>query len=403
MVKPTTVTHPALKYWLLLIFGLTHLSLNALPDASPATFYGFWETQEEIGDKCILNIKRGGRASCFYAGSASTKITKGRWELIDDRLVITWETGYRDALSVDTASALKREVYNVGSELNHSPDYVAQAYRVDSRIPGSLTRSSPVAAEEAEEKQPAPFALAPPVTKDPAMQAPGGAMRNPFVGYWEVEQSPGGFFGLMTANADRFYLFLDRNGQASVSLRKTKSKDDTKGIWEYTGGSARITWPSGRKDILKKEPNGFQLTSLRKRDDFDDKPESTREARQITAAEAARFFNAGDVRRITMTDLVGLWVAADPQSENIEVIRILGWGNAELLVDGRVEKSGKWKILNDRSLITWADGTRDVLRDEFRWWTRSSYSPNQDVGTAPLERFIVVKRNENELEATTAR
>jgi|TARA_B110000438_G_scaffold301669_1_gene357153 hypothetical protein len=366
--------------------------------ANPSDFYGFWETQEEIGDKCVFNIKRGGRVSCFFVGSASTEITQGTWEVVDSRLVITWESGHRDALSVDNRSTLKREAYNPDSDINGAPDYIAQTYRINSRVPGSLTRSDAEIAEENEGKAPSPFSIAGPSSKDPAMKAPGGAMRNPFVGYWEVEQSPGLFFGLMADNADRFYIFLDRNGQASVSLRKTKSKNDTTGIWSYTDGVAQVTWPSGRKDILQKRPKGFELGSLGRKDDFENKPESRRQARQVNAAEAARYFGAGDIRRTTMTTLRGLWKSIDPDFSDQGAVRILSWGHAELVSEGVVKKTGKWEILSDHSLIVWDDGSRDILRDEFRRWTRATYSPGTDLAGPPAERFIVVKSGEEVIE-----
>lgn len=364
----------------------------------PNRFYGFWETQEEIGDKCVLNIKRGGRVSCFFVGSASNEITQGKWEFLGNRLVITWESGHRDALSADTRSTLKREAYNPDSNISGAPDYVAQAYRINSRVPGSLT--SAVDEDDEEEEKPNPFTITGPSSKDPTMKAPGGAMRNPFVGYWMVEQSPGLFFGLMADTADRFYLFLDRNGQASVSLRKTKSKDDTVGIWSHTDGAAQITWPSGRKDVLERTDSGFKLASLGRKDTFEDKPESRREALQANAAEAARFFNAGDIRRITMTTLLGIWSSVDSKYNNQGIIRILGWGHAELLSNGIVVKVGKWEIFSEHSLITWSDGSSDILRDEFRRWTRATYPVGSDLTGAPEERFVVVKSDEEVIEVS---
>lgn len=352
--------------------------------ATPDDFYGFWQLQEPAGDKCVVNIKRAGRASCFFMGSASSKMAKGQWIIDGERLVVTWESNYRDVFSKGESGVMERQAFRPDQSLSGAPAYVTRADKLDPRLPGSLT---------IERDLNGPPSGGPSV---PPIEAPTNAppLRNPFIGYWMVEQSPGLFFGLLGSGEDRFFLFLDRNGQASMALRKGYDDEALRGTWAFVDGQARITWPSQRKDALVKNPDGgFQLLTFGRKGSFNDRPNERREVRQSSANEASQYFNSGDVRLLTMTDIRGLWAPLDPNYGDQSRVNILGWGNAllETAETGELISRGTWKLFNDHFVITWENGTTDVIRNNLRFWVRERFAANQPIAGAPLYSIRVTK------------
>jgi hypothetical protein len=367
------------------------LHLQAQSNVDPGPFYGFWQLQEPAGDQCVVNIKRGGRASSFFIGSASSKLTRGEWEIEGDRLVLTWESGYRDVFRNWGDGTLDRKAYRPDQSLDGPAAYETRAVRIDPRLPGSLV----IPGERPDSSAPgSPSAPREPTVTTGSGAAPSVPMRNPFIGYWMVEQSPGRLFGLLGSAEDRFYLFLDRNGHASVALRNWDGNNAERGRWEFVNGRAQITWPTGRKDALMKEPNGtFRLLSFRRRDDFSARPDERREARQSTATEAAQYFNSGDVRLLTMTDIRGVWAPADPTFDDQRRIHIQGWGNARMETEdsGEVLKRGTWKLFNDHVVVTWEDGARDVLRNNLVFWTQERFGIGEPISGTPAHSVRVTK------------
>ena len=366
-------------------FGIFLASAAALSGqtAQPSDFLGFWQMQEPAGDQCVVNIKLGRRASCFYIGSASSDLMKGRWAIEGDRLIITWSTGSRDVFKKWGEGTLERQAYHRDQALTDAPAYETRAVRLDPRLPGSLTTDRDPADQQV--STPAPTADS---------ESPAVPMRNPYIGYWEVEQSPGMFFGLIGDASDRFFLFLDRDGHASVTLRKGFNNTTLRGTWEFVDGEARITWPNQRKDALVKAPKGgFRLHSFGKRDQFTDRPNEKREARLMNANEAAHYFNSADVRLLTMTDIRGLWAPVDPNLAEQNLVNILGWGNAQLQTPetGEIITRGTWKLFNDHVVVTWDDGSTDVLRNNLRFWQQERYAPGESTTARPLQNIRVTK------------
>lgn len=379
---------PAIRLMIgMLCFLSAQSLLPAQNSVDPGPFYGFWQMQEPAGDQCVVNIKRGGRASCFYIGSASSEVTKGRWAIEGDSLTISWENGHRDVFKAWGDGTLQRQAFLKGESSPGQPTYETRAMRIDPRMPGSLTVDS---APGDRADTPAPSRRLP--TTDAG--EPAAPMRNPYIGYWMVEQSPGMFFGLIGDSTDRFYLFLDRNGRASVALRSWDDGNTVRGRWEFVDGEARITWPSGRKDALVKDPKGgFRLRSFGRKDTFADKPNERREARQSTPTEAAQYFNSGDVRLLTMTDIRGVWAPGDPAVEDQRLVHIMGWGNAQLKSPetGEPVMRGTWKLFNDHVVVTWDDGSKDVLRSNMVYWVRDHFPIGEAVTGAPAYSTHMVK------------
>jgi len=374
----------SLIVFLLGLAALTPLPAHAQTTTDPGLFYGFWKMQEPAGDECVVNVKRGGRASCFFIGSGSSEVTKGEWEIDGERLVITWETGYRDAFTRWGQGTLERKAYQPDQSLATAPAYTTRAVRLDPRTPGSLTVDS-----SSSDRTPSPPSFS--NSTEPAASTPSAPMRNPFIGYWAVEQSPGLFFGLIGDGSERFYLFLDRNGQASVALREWGGDNTLRGRWEVSGGRAEITWPSGRKDALTKDDNGtFRLLTYGRKDSFADRPDERREARRCEPSEASQYFNSGDVRLLTMTDIRGIWVPRDPAIEDQRRIHILGWGNAQLESStGTIITRGNWKLYNDHVVVSWNDGATDVMRSNLMFWIVDRFAVGEAITGTPTNSFRI--------------
>lgn len=394
--------------WLSFVGAFLALAWTASAATEPETrdpgpFYGFWQMPEPAGDQLVVNIKRGGRASSFWIGSSASEMLTGTWVRNGEELTVHWASGHRDVFSRMGDAALVRNSYRAGQDLDEAPFFETRAVKIDSRIPGSLavnSASSPQGTGSVAAPQSVPSTATPAETR-----AAGIALQNPFVGYWEIEQSPGGFFGFGARGTDRFYLHLERNGRAQVSLRRWTGDNSAHGRWEIVDGEARITWPSGLKDtLLETGDNEFKLESYSRNTEFEGKPEGRRAARSAPPAMAAQYFNAGDVRLLTMTDIRGTWAPIDAQliSEEPWVI-IEGWGNASLQSStGNNLKRGNWKLFNDHLVVTWEDGSKDLLRNNLQYWTRERFAPGEPVTGSPISVYRVTKINPGRSVETSA-
>lgn len=354
----------------------------------PGAFYGFWQVPEPAGDACIIIIKRGGRLSCFWTGSGSKKILQGSWIIDGERMIATWETNHIDILTKQGENAIERRVYEAGMPLSGEPLYVARGVRVDSRIPGSLTtRDTPQAASpDAPQSEPAPSA------------APATPIVSPHVGFWKVAQ-PTGFMGMGRAEP-HFYLRLDRGGRASIALRSWHAPASNEGEWQVDGDAIRIDWPDGRRDLLRPDASSqsAQISTYDPRRQLTDRPDDTRLAERVSPNEASRFFKAGAFERLTTTDIRGTWIPLDEQFKG-QRIEIEGWGNAYRYpsVNGDGADPGKWRLQDDRVVISWIDGSKDVLRIGLRTFIRDSFADGEAITGTPSRSMPVAKVETNPL------
>jgi hypothetical protein len=344
----------------------------------PGVFYGFWEFQEPAGDKSVIIIKRGGRLSCFWAGTRNQSIQKGTWDRTESQLTARWDTGHVDVFRKLGDNAIERSSYDPGMSLIGEPVLVIRGVRVDSRIPGSLTVQNEGGKERVE--QPAD-----------AREAPVTPVRHAYIGFWRVEQSTG-LFGLRGAEP-QFYLRLARGGEASVALRNWEGDQAVRGRWILEGGRVVITWPNNRRDLLfpNARDDGYLLASFRPKDKLTDNPRSSVKAEKIPATEAERYFDAGNVKRLTVDDIRGTWRPVEGTGKR-EYISIEGWGNAYRYPSaggGAGTDPGKWRLLNDRVVITWVDGSRDVIRSAFPEPVQESYETTESV--TPVRSFPVMR------------
>ncbi len=369
----------------LLVWLSAAANLSASRD--PGSFYGFWESLEPAGDTCVFNIKRGNRISSFFTGAASPLITQGRWEMQDDKLVAIWDSGHRDVFRVLGTGALERQAFRPGQELSGDPAYITRATRVDPRVPGSLgVRRDDTPRENA--TAPAP--------REERASPPAGAaipFRNDFNGYWLVHQGAGGFLGIRSGGSDHFYLHLMRNGTAQASQRRWNLDTNiVSGRWTLENDAAVIEWPNGQRDILRESSSGefsLQVFGTGRRAD---RPEGVLSARRSTANESAQYFNTGDVRLFTMSDIRGFWAPVRSTESPPPYIHIEGWGRAsQHRLSTNAQQRGEWRLFTDRVVITWDDGSKDVIRLGMRGWEQDRFGPGMSPSSPPLDTFPVRK------------
>lgn len=356
----------------------------------PGPFYGFWETLEPAGDTFVINVKRGNRASGFYTRSSASRIIKGTWVREGDRLVTTWESGHKDALVRLDNGTFEREAYQPGQDVAGEPNYSTRATHIDPRIPGSLgvqrDNNSRLEAHLANES---------PETERPMTDVP---IRNDYNGYWKVHQGSGGFLGIGARGSDSFYLLLQRNGTVRSALRRWDLNSNAIGEWAFENDSAVITWPNGQRDVL--QDSGDQDYSLlvygssRKQRD---NPDNVMAAERSSAEQAAQLFNVGDIRMFTMSDIRGAWVPANSLESPEQYIQVEGWGRARRYPAGAGSANGEWKLFNDRVVITWDDGSKDVLRADLRGWVQESFPPGVPASGTPSKSISVRRVQLDEL------
>lgn len=356
----------------------------------PGPFYGFWELEEPAGDTCVIIVKRGGRISCFWTGNASRAIQQGTWERSDETLTAQWETGHVDVFRKLGENAIERLSYEPGMALDSPPVLEVRGVRVSSRVPGSLT----VPTDDDDRTAPASPPAANPRDDLPRAALP---LRNAFLGFWKVPQSTG-FLGIGGGHP-HFYIQLDRNGDASVALRDWKAGSGNVGKWTIQDNQAIISWPGQRKDVLTQaDDDSVTLEFYNRNRDLSDKPNFRRTAKRVEATEAGRYFQAGNTKRLAVTDIRGTWRPVK-STGNGEYIDIEGWGNAYRFpaVDGTGTDPGKWRLKSDRVVINWIDGSKDVIRMGTPDMILESYPPEVPLTGTP-DRVIAVRRtNENPL------
>lgn len=364
-----------------------HAQEQAAPELDtldPGPFYGFWQIQEPAGDTCILIIKRGGRLSCFWAGTSTRSIEKGKWERTGDVLTATWEAGYKEVFKMMGENAIERATYEPGQSILNEPAYTIRGVRIDSRIPGSLTTKS---------EGP------PPVRQEPenASTRPEIPVNNPFTGYWLIDQSTG-IFGI-GGGEPNFYLHLSRSGDASVALRDWEGDEGVQGLWSIDGDKAVITWPNNRRDVLiPNDEGGYTLGTYKPKDKLTNKPRQLSKAKKVTFSEADQYFEAGQFERMTVLDIRGTWVPRESTGSR-EYISIEGWGNAYRFpakAGGSGTDPGKWRLSSDHVVITWIDGSKDVLRIAFPDFVQDSFASGEPITGTPFRTIPVIRTaNEN--------
>jgi hypothetical protein len=345
----------------------------------PGSFYGFWQFEEPAGDTCVVIIKRGGRLSCFWAGTATRAIEKGTWIRNGDSLTASWDAGHTDVYRMLGDNAIERSTFHQGQSLLGDAALTIRGVRIDSRIPGSLTvqGDGPPPVRE--------------IIEDDNTR-PRIPVNSPLVGFWKIDQSTG-ILGI-GGGEPFFYLQLQRNGDALVALRDWEGDQGVRGLWTMEGERAIITWPNNRRDVLFKDSKGdYALGFYRPKDELTRQPRAATSAEKVNASEASQYFDAGEFSRLTVVDIRGTWIPIEPQGQR-EYISIEGWGNAYRFparTSSGETDPGKWRLDNDLVQITWIDGSKDIIRLSFPDFIQDSYSADEAFSGTPFRSIKVNK------------
>lgn len=359
------------------------------PEDAERLFAGHWKINEPAGDTCYLYVKPRGRASQFWSGEGLGHIEQGRWEIQGHRLLVRWETGYQDLYEIPNQGVILRKSFLPGAALDGAPSQEARGERLDPRMIGSLTT------------EPSIERAAPP----PPAQATV-PMRNPFVGYWEVEQ-PGGLMGL--GGKKHFYLNLQRNGTVTSMQRSWPEPEQSgqTGTWTLEGNEARLVWPSGHRDLIR--PDGadrFQFLAYGPKDSLSDRSGATHPARHVPATEALGLFKAAETALVTIEDFVGYWREDSAKGEARPHLEIERWGNAYRFADpsrpAETRSTGQWKLVNNSAVILWKDGSQEVIDTTGSGFVQSSFAPEAPLTGAPVQRKNVRKITRSEIAEAEA-
>lgn len=349
----------------------------------PGPFQGFWEFKETAGDTSVIIIKRGGQLSCFWSGTRNQSIEKGEWSRQGDTLTARWESGHIDIFTKLGDNAIERRSGVIASNRNEASPESVRGVRVDSRLPGSLTV----------EREGEPLPLIGDSAETP-QEAPAIPLRNAYIGFWKIPQD--GSLLRLSSPEPHYYLRLSRSGEASVALRNWEGDQAVVGKWRIEDDAVIVTWPNNRRDILRpKSDGGYEVGSLRPKDSPDRQLRDLVPAEKVLANEAERFFEAGDFKRLTVLDIRGTWTpeTADKADGHIS---IEGWGNAfryPSQTGSGGSDPGKWRLLSDRVVITWVDGSKDVLRIAFPHMVQESYTADEPLTGTPFRTVRVGRSN----------
>lgn len=351
------------------IFGCLASSASLSARAADP-FIGFWEIEEAAGDTAVIIVKRGGRLSKFWSGSGSSELIQGRFTMEGNVLKAQWDSGLQERYTIVGETSINRETTGPRGEVR-----VDRGFRVDPRIPGSLTTGSREAPRERDAERIMPAAESVPADV---------ALRSLYAGYWQVEQGTG-FLGMGGGQTPHFYLHLLRGGNARVALRNWDAPNDQTGEWTIDGDRVLITWADGRKDILRQRSDEqFEVVVFERARHFPDRPGSRRTANRVTAAEGMRYFDAAEFRMLNISDIRGRWVPL-AETSSADFIQIEQWGQATRNQRGGdpAADSGQWRLLRDRVVINWGDGSREVLRPATRSFVVETFAPGTSLSGNP--------------------
>lgn len=356
------------------IFVLALASLLAAPAHSapaPSSYYGFWEIPEPAGDTAVVIIKRGGRISSFWTGPTTRDFVQGSWVFEDDTLKVAWETGLNEHFQLEGEDSLVRRTFARNGDDPSNPVAEARGHKVDSRVPGSLTVDS-----SGPRDRPA---------GTPATSAPTELpLHSTYTGFWQIEQNTG-FLGMGGAQSPHFFLHLLRGGSARVALRNWDGSNDQTGTWQVEDDTVLITWPDGRRDRLQPRGESYQFLVFERERHFPDRPAARREAKKIAAADGMRYFDAAEVKLLALSDIRGSWIPISTTDSDQTGITIDSWGQASRQTKSGSPgaNAGQWRLVRDRVVIRWNDGSSDVLRLGIRSFVLDHFIPGSSLTGTP--------------------
>ena len=343
------------------------------PPASNATLQpkdmiGYWAVQESGGDILYIILKSGSEVSSFWSGSSTNRMEKGSWEIDANKVLITWNDGYRDVLARSEDGFIKYELAPDQS-LDTEPETVLTAVRIQRRDVGQWRVQNT-------------GARAPAVPSTTEEESDRPIMRNEFVGFWEISGK----------RINTFYLHLKRDGKAQSAYREHRQAPKSiEGEWVLENNEARITWDDDHHDMISNTGENYKLRGFSSRSKFDAK------AVKIEPAQGQVLFSAGYTSLANIDSFEGIWEVYS-QDDNY-FIEIKNWGQSARYWLGenrniREVESGRWKLLSMGLMIVWKDGSKDVLRLTQKGMQKDSFSKDASIAGEPLNQSPAKKAPE---------
>ncbi len=337
----------------------------------PKELIGYWAVPEPGGDIFYIILKSGSQVTGFWSGSATNRMEKGSWEIAANKVLITWNDGYRDVLSRSENGFIK---YNLAPDqtLDTEPDTVLTAFRINRRDVGQWRVQSADARAPA-----APAAL--------TAESDRPLMRNEFVGFWEISGK----------RIDTFYLRLRRDGKAKSAYRDHRQAPKSiEGEWVLEGNEARITWDDTHHDMISNTEMGYRLRGFSSRSKLEAK------AVKIETAHGQVLFSAGYTSLANIDRFEGIWEVSSKEGNYF--IEIKNWSQSTRYWleenEGFRQESGKWKLLSIGLMIVWEDGSKDVMRLTKKGMQKDSYPEGSSIAGVPLHQSPVKPATEETID-----
>ena len=325
----------------------------------PKELFGYWAVPEPGGDIFYIILKSGSEVTGFWSGSSTNRMEKGSWEIYANKVLITWNDGYRDVLARSEDGFIKYSL-TPDQTLDTEPETVLTTFRINRRDVGQWRVQS------ADAKDPDALAA-------PKVESDRPLMRNEFVGFWEISGK----------RIDTFYLRLKRDGKAQSAYREHRQAPKSiAGEWVLEGNEARITWDDEHHDMISNTGAGYILKSFSSRSKLEAK------AVKIEASRGQVLFSAGYTSLANIDHFEGIWEVSGQEGNYF--IEVKNWGQSTRFWLGEDEyfreESGKWKLLSMGLMIVWKDGSKDVLSLTKKGLHIDTFSEGVSIAGVPLHQ-----------------
>lgn len=363
---------------LLTLFGLPvplPLAAQDIPGSTEPDFRGGWEVRLEGGAFYFIIVKKGNRASYFYADRNDSTIYPGSWRTFGGALYLEWEEGHTDVIQPIDAANFRLAQYPRGFTGTESPSASGLARRLPDATIGQWT----IPPDELEQSSTA------------ALAAEG------FFGTWQINDPLHGTY---------FILVNDDRTAASSFKGSRKGEDGLRGEWRRQGTELHILYDTGHYQIIRERPQDHVTELFPPGADLG-VPAAAISARRVSTeapgrwleyldSEKALYERANAFRTLKEANSYfrGNWFLT-LDGEKIQEIEISRYGGLE--IRGSSVK-GQWRSSSGSLYFYWNDGHRAILQPLFLGFVYSIYRPGQPFDGTPARIYPVQPADEQKLE-----
>lgn len=324
----------------------------ATPIIPVENYFGFWRTLDADGNPYYINLKRGGRASRFWASDPDNAIAQGSWQIVGQAIHIRWAADYPiDVLVEGPTDLQKLDLYNPVNEEDQEkftppiPVTMVEQNEVGKWVTRPRTAPKPLPTHRAED----------------------------YYGAWKVQ----------TPEGKEFHILIEPNGKAANTLSENRlTPNGARGRWEDTGKGISITWNTKQRDIIHRtDEHNFERISYTTPGPDNPNPRFSCAAIQANADELGSWLEDYRVeqknlhvkkqkqltKRKAIKALRGYWETTEALNanpiylylDNRDRVHITGKRWEEIQKRGDI---GEWRTVSNSAVITWETGHRDILR-----------------------------------------